>query len=110
MLTGILGGSAGATPYDTPGTQEDRHALTQEQPDERFYVVGFVKQPGSYRLTKEKMTVADAIAVAGGVRADGATDRFRISRQQDGQRVDLEVKADEPIRANDTISVFRKPR
>ena len=100
VLAGMLGGSAITAPYETP--------LTQENQEERFFVVGHVKRPGSYRLTKETMTVGEAIEVAGGVTERGTTDRFRLSRQQDGKRIDLEVQADEPITPNDIISVFGK--
>jgi protein involved in polysaccharide export with SLBB domain len=100
VLAGILGGSPITAPYETP--------LTQENQEERFFVVGFVNKPGSYRFTKKTITVGEAIEAAGGVTERGATDRFRIFRQQDGKRLDLEVQADEPITPNDTISVFRK--
>lgn len=99
VLAGMLGGSPITSPYETP--------LTQENQEERFYVVGRVKSPGSYRFAKG-MTVGEAITAAGGVAETGASDRFRIFRQQDGKRLDLEVQADEPIAPRDTISVFRK--
>ncbi len=50
----------------------------------RVQVVGAVQKPGLYHVDPT-MTIADAIALAGGVSPDGRTDRVEIIRE--GQRL-----------------------
>jgi protein involved in polysaccharide export with SLBB domain len=100
VLAGILGAAAMTAPYETP--------FTQDSQEKRFYVVGFVKQPGSYRFVGETMTVGQAIEIAGGVTERGATDLFRILRQVNGQRAETLVNSEDSIAPNDTIQVLMK--
>jgi polysaccharide export outer membrane protein len=73
----------------------------------RIQVLGAVRNPGVYPLDPT-MTVADAVATAGGATRDGHTRSFELIRQ--GQRVPVELFADariadSPIRSGDQLYV-----
>jgi len=71
-----------------------------------YYLYGYVNKPGQYPLNREKMTVRQAIAEAGGVNSLG-TDwwRLRIRRQINGAIVEISPDLDDPVEPNDTIIV-----
>lgn len=73
-------------------------------PAERFYVQGFVRQPGSFVL-RPGMTVRQAIAEAGGITERGSTRRIKISRKVNGKEVELDAEMSDLVRPNDTIRV-----
>jgi len=100
VLAGILGASAITAHSGAP--------FMQDSQEKRFFVVGYVKRPGSYRFIGETMTVGQAIETAGGVTDRGATDVFQLLRQVDGKRAQLVVNAHDSIAPNDTIQVLRK--
>jgi polysaccharide export outer membrane protein len=68
------------------------------------YVTGQVKSPGSFPLQKG-MTVLQAVTLAGGIADRGATGRIVARRQRDGRVVEVRVKLDDPVLADDTIVV-----
>jgi polysaccharide biosynthesis/export protein len=72
---------------------------------ERFYINGYVRTPGSYVL-KPGLTVQQAISLAGGLTERGTMRRLKILRKnKDGREVEIDAKANDPVRANDTIKV-----
>jgi polysaccharide export outer membrane protein len=71
---------------------------------ESIYVVGEVRNPGTYVMA-DRMTVLQAVALAGGLTERGSLRRTRIVRQVEGRTKQLKVKADESLRAGDTIAV-----
>lgn len=77
----------------------------------RVSVGGEVRQPSLYRLTPET-TVAQAVAMAGGVAERGDLQRVRLFRDGAELRVDLARPqvglAQSPIRSGDQIFVGRK--
>lgn len=76
-------------------------------PAERFYVSGFVKQPGSFVL-RPGMTVRQAIAEAGGLSERGSSRGIKISRKVDGKEVEIDVGMSDLVRPNDTIRVRQR--
>jgi polysaccharide export outer membrane protein len=74
-------------------------------PAERYYVSGFVKQPGSFVL-RPGMTIRQAIAEAGGLTERGSTRRIKIMRKdQNGKEIEVDANMSDPVRPNDTIKV-----
>ena len=72
----------------------------------RFYVSGFVKRPGAYRL-RPGTTVSQAILQVGGL-ADGGNDRrIKIHRVVNGKPVEISAKPDDKVLSNDEIKVPR---
>ena len=77
-------------------------------PAERFYVTGFVKQPGSFVL-RPGMTVRQAIAEAGGITERGSTRGIKIIRKvKDGKEVELDAEMSDLVQPNDTIRVRQR--
>ena len=108
-LNSTLRGEGSSNPYVQPG---DIITVPEAQ---QVFVVGNVFKPSSISL-KEKVTVSQAIAIAGGTLADAKKDRVRILRQLTGSLtkteiiVDLEAiskrKADDvELKANDIVEV-----
>jgi polysaccharide export outer membrane protein len=71
---------------------------------EKFYVMGFVKQPGQFVL-EPGMTVRQAISVAGGINERGSDRRIKIIRKVNGKDVELDAQMSDLVRPNDTIRV-----
>ena len=76
-------------------------------PAERFYVTGYVKQPGSFVL-RPGMTVRQAIAEAGGLTERGSNRRIKIIRRAGEKEVELDADMSDLVRPNDTIRVAQR--
>jgi polysaccharide export outer membrane protein len=74
---------------------------------DRFYVTGFVRQPGSFVL-RPGMSVQQAIAEAGGFTERGSTRGIKIVRQVNGKEIEINVKMSDPVKPNDTIRVRQR--
>jgi polysaccharide export outer membrane protein len=74
---------------------------------ERFFVVGLVRNPGSYTL-EANMTVLQALSLAGGVTERGSSRRLRVTRVIDGKRREFDVKPTDLVQAGDTITVRQR--
>ena len=74
---------------------------------ERFFVVGLVRNPGSYAL-EANMTVLQALSLAGGVTERGSNRRLRITRVIDGKRKEIGVKPTDLVQPGDTITVRQR--
>jgi len=74
---------------------------------DRFFITGFVRSPGSYVLVP-KMTVLQAIAIAGGVSETGSTQGIRITRRVDDKSDEIAASGDDLVEPNDTIRVRRR--
>jgi polysaccharide export outer membrane protein len=68
------------------------------------YVTGRVRNPGAYPLG-QKMTVLQALSLAGGATDFGATNRISIRRTVSGQEREMKVELTTPVEAGDTIVV-----
>jgi len=77
-------------------------------PAERYYVSGFVKQPGSFVL-RPGMTIRQAIAEAGGLTERGSTRGVKIMRKdKDGREIEVDAKMSDLVKPNDTIKVRQR--
>ena len=77
-------------------------------PAERVYVSGYVKTPGSY-VIRPGMTVAQAIAEAGGVTERGSTRGLKIVRKDgQGREIEIDAKMSDVVRPDDLIRVRQR--
>jgi polysaccharide export outer membrane protein len=108
-LNSLLQGDLQANPFIRPG---DIVTITEA---EQVFVVGNVLKPSTIPL-KEKITVSQAIAMAGGTMPDTQMDRVRIIRQEAGRNnkteIIVDLKAirsqraeDVALQANDIVEV-----
>lgn len=77
------------------------------EPAPRFYISGFVRNPGYYVL-QPKMTVQQAIAVAGGLTERGSNRGLKVQRTENGKPVERDIKLTDPVQPNDTIRVRQR--
>jgi polysaccharide biosynthesis/export protein len=76
----------------------------------RVNVLGAVRNPGLYPLDPT-MTVADAVALAGGATSDGKVDKVELRRDQEKLMVDLSRRtrlSTTPIQSGDQLFVPQK--
>lgn len=62
---------------------------------ENYYIIGQVKNPGSFPYTGRELTVVEAIIKAGGFTPIAARNRTRIIRVEDGIEKIYEIRVDE---------------
>ena len=72
----------------------------------RFYISGFVKNPGSFVLDTGT-TVGQAIVLAGGLTDRGSDRRITIGRIVNGKTVEVPVKLEDKVQPNDEIKISR---
>lgn len=72
---------------------------------ESIYVLGQVKNPGTYALPQGTATMLQALALAGGVTDRGATSRLEVVRTVDGKPKKERVTLDDELRPGDTVVV-----
>jgi polysaccharide biosynthesis/export protein len=77
------------------------------EPAPRFYISGFVRNPGYYVL-QPKMTVQQAIAVAGGLTERGSNRGIKVQRIENGKPVERDIKLTDSVQPNDTIRVRQR--
>jgi polysaccharide export outer membrane protein len=73
----------------------------------RVNVLGSVKNPGLYPVDPT-MTIADAVALAGGATSDGKTNKIELIRGGDRIKTDMDQQtrlADSPIRSGDQLYI-----
>lgn len=68
------------------------------------YIFGEVGAPGEYPI-REKTTVLQALALAGGVTDFGATNRIRVIRVVDDEQREIRLKLNDIVRAGDSLVV-----
>lgn len=76
-LQDMLAGNQEANPYIQPGD------IVSIPEADQFFVTGSVTKPGAYPLTT-KITLTQAVAIAGGVNTEGAKNRVRLIRPVPG--------------------------
>jgi polysaccharide biosynthesis/export protein len=74
---------------------------------ERFFVVGWVRNAGSYVLERN-MTVLQAISTAGGINERGSNRRLRVIRIVGNKRKEFDVKPTDLVEPGDTIVVRQR--
>lgn len=89
----------------------EREPLVEVEPLLRVLVGGEVRSPGVYYLTPEA-TIADGVAKAGGVAADGRLNAVVVEREGTRRKLDLTrpdaALAGETVRSGDRIVVERR--
>jgi polysaccharide export outer membrane protein len=70
----------------------------------RFYISGFIKNPGSFVLDTGT-TVAQAIILAGGLNDRGSDRRITIIRSEGGKSVEISAKMEDRVQPNDEVKV-----
>jgi polysaccharide export outer membrane protein len=70
----------------------------------RFYISGFIKNPGSFVLDTGT-TVAQAIILAGGLTDRGSDRRLTIIRSEGGKSAEISAKMEDRVQPNDEIKV-----
>ncbi|HEX3646079.1 MAG TPA: polysaccharide biosynthesis/export family protein [Vicinamibacterales bacterium] len=70
----------------------------------RFYISGFIKNPGSFVLDTGT-TVAQAIILAGGLNERGSDRRITIIRSEGGKSVEISAKLEDRVQPNDEVKV-----
>ena len=70
----------------------------------RFYISGFVKNPGSLVLDTGT-TVGQAIILAGGLTDRGSDRRIKILRVKDGKTVEISASLEDKVMPNDEIKI-----
>jgi len=72
---------------------QDNDVLYFPKP-EFFYIIGQVKNPGSFPYVQKRVTLVEAISMAGGFTTIAARNRTRIIRVENGVEKIIEVKVD----------------
>jgi polysaccharide export outer membrane protein len=73
----------------------------------KFFVQGHVRNTGTYTLTPG-LTVRQALVMAGGISERGTDRGIRIIRTVKGKEKELKAELDDPVQANDTITVKQR--
>jgi polysaccharide export outer membrane protein len=71
------------------------------------YVMGLVKAPGAYQVTRGA-TVLQVLAQAGGVTDRGSTGRIKLVRKNGARNVEMKASLQDPVQPGDTILVHRR--
>jgi polysaccharide export outer membrane protein len=74
---------------------------------QRFYVDGYVRNPGFYVLDPG-MTVQQAIALAGGLAERGSDRGITASRIVNGKNTTVDVRLEDKVQSNDVIRVRQR--
>jgi polysaccharide biosynthesis/export protein len=77
-LKDVMNGLESANPYLRPGD------IVSIPEAETFFVTGAVVKPGAYPMV-QKITLTQAVALAGGVNGEGARNRVRLVREEPGK-------------------------
>jgi len=92
---------------DRPIELHDGDTIFAQQA-ERAYIMGEVKSPGAHPV-QATTTLQQLLALAGGQTVDAALNRIKITRFENGVRVELKnVKLTELVRPGDTVIVPTK--
>ena len=70
----------------------------------RFYISGFIKNPGSFVL-ESGTTVGQAIILAGGLSDRGSDRRIKVGRVVNGKSIDVDVNMEDKVLPNDEIKI-----
>lgn len=85
--------------------------LIKEYGNKQIYVLGEVKKPGSLQLPAERrLTVLEAITLAGGFTDLAAQDRTKVLRNADGQNQNIQVEISRITKQGDKrADIFLEP-
>lgn len=85
--------------------------LIKEYSNKQVYVLGEVKKPGSITLPVERrLTVLEAITLAGGFTDLAAQDKTKVLRNKDGQNLSIQVEISKITKQGDkSADIFLEP-
>ena len=85
--------------------------LIKEYGNKQIYVLGEVRNPGSIQLpTERRLTVLEAITMAGGFTGLAAPDRTKILRNANGQNQNIQVEISRITKQGDkSADIFLEP-
>jgi polysaccharide biosynthesis/export protein len=92
---------------DLPLRPGDMVFVPRAEPTTPVYVMGLVKSPGAYQVTKGA-TVLQVLAQAGGVTDRGSTGRIKIVRKTAQRNVEMKASLHDLVQPGDTILVNRR--
>jgi polysaccharide export outer membrane protein len=81
--------------------------VPRAEPAAPVYVMGMVKTPGAYQVTKGA-TVLQVLAQAGGVTDRGSTGRIKIVRKTAQRTTEIKASLHDAVQPGDTIVVHRR--
>jgi polysaccharide biosynthesis/export protein len=81
--------------------------VPRAEPAVPVYVMGMVKSPGAYQVTKDA-TVLQVLAQAGGVTDRGSMGRISIVRKTPQRNTEMKAQLHDPVQPGDTILVHRR--
>jgi polysaccharide biosynthesis/export protein len=76
-------------------------------PAERFYIQGYVRNPGYYVLNTG-MTVEQAVALAGGLNERGTFRGISVTRVVNGRTEKIDLRREDKVEADDVINVSQR--
>ena len=103
----LLSNADGVLVRGLSGLESDPEGRINVPEAQRFYINGYVRNPGYYVLDPG-MTVEQAIALAGGLSDRGSTRGLAATRMVNGKRTEVSLKLDDKVQANDTIAVKQR--
>ncbi|MGE3274107.1 MAG: polysaccharide biosynthesis/export family protein [Vicinamibacterales bacterium] len=75
----------------------------------RFYVTGHVRNPGSFVVPRDGITVQQAIALAGGLTERGSNRGIKIRREvKPGEFEEIKVELTDKVQPNDTVIIRQR--
>jgi polysaccharide export outer membrane protein len=72
-----------------------------------FFILGEVKNPGSYPYVPE-MTVLTAVAIAGGFTFRASQDEVSVTRKRNGAPLEARATRESPVLPGDVVYVFER--
>ncbi|MEM7207157.1 MAG: polysaccharide biosynthesis/export family protein [Pseudomonadota bacterium] len=87
-----------------PDYLKDPKVSVEIQSNRPFYIIGEVNVPGSYSYVNG-MSVVTAVAVAGGFTYRANKDEMIITRQENDEKIKLEVGLDDTVKPGDIIEI-----
>jgi polysaccharide export outer membrane protein len=92
---------------DMPLRPGDMVFVPRVEPSAPVYVMGLVRAPGAYQVTKGA-TVLQVLAQAGGVTDRGSTGRITLVRKTPQRNVEMKAALHDSVQPGDTILVHRR--
>ena len=104
LLTAVPRGAAAQT---GPEVRVGHSGVEGDPP--RFYISGYIKNPGSYAFV-DGISVSQLIALAGGLHERGSDRNIQIKRLIDGKVTTIDANLDTRVQKNDEVKVPSRPQ
>ncbi len=90
--------------YNVPVLDGDTVLVRKADP---VFITGYVNNVNAYQI-RRGMTVEQALALAGGVSAQGAKNRIELTREVNGEKKTFKAQLTDLVKPGDTIKVGRR--